>query len=77
MRKLAVVVAFVASLVVAAPAAAVPRSSGGCAAFGGNVAGLATALGADFGAAASSVATLRPQAFPDLVVHPEQSALCP
>ena len=48
----------------------------GCAAFGDNVAGLATHLGADFGAVASSVATLFPQAFATIVVRPELAEFC-
>ena len=51
-------------------------TQGGCKAFGQNVAGLATALGPVFGATASTVATSGPGAFPRLVVHPEQAALC-
>jgi len=49
---------------------------GSCAAFGGNVSGLAQALGPDFGAAASGVASSAPGAFPTVVVKPEQSMYC-
>jgi hypothetical protein len=62
-------------LLPAATAAAAPTPRG-CQEFGLNVSGLATTLGADFGATASGVATLFPGAFPVLVVHPEQTALC-
>ncbi|GGI03303.1 hypothetical protein [Egicoccus halophilus] len=58
----------------AAPPAHAPGP--GCAAFGGNVAGLATQLGAVFGQTASGVATSGPGAFPGLVVGPEMDALC-
>ena len=52
--------------------------SGGCQAFGASVAGLAVNLGPQFGANASFVAsTLGPQAFPNLVVKPEQDDACP
>jgi hypothetical protein len=47
-----------------------------CAEFGGNVAFLATSLGSDFGATASTVASSGPRAVPTLVVGPEQAALC-
>ncbi|WP_336032744.1 hypothetical protein [Geodermatophilus sp. FMUSA9-8] len=69
------VVAGTAGLLALAPgvAAAAP---GGCKAFGQNVAGLAQTLGPAFGATASTVATSGPGAFPTLVVHPEQQALC-
>jgi hypothetical protein len=49
---------------------------GGCAAFGANVANLATTLGPVFGATASSVASSAPGAFPTVVVVPEQARLC-
>jgi hypothetical protein len=49
---------------------------GGCQAFGANVAGLAQALGADFGATASGVASSSAAAFPTQVVKPEQDAFC-
>jgi hypothetical protein len=64
------------AVLVLAPAGAA-SAQGGCQAFGGNVAGLATLLGPVFGATASGVASSGPQAFPTLVVHPEQEALCP
>ena len=52
--------------------------SGGCQAFGESVAGLAINLGPQFGANASFVASeVGPQAFPNLVVEPEQDAACP
>lgn len=78
MRKVAIAVAmFLLVLAYAAPAgAAEHRSPSGCAAFGANVAHLATTLRADFGATASSVASLAPEAFPTLVVFPEQAELC-
>ena len=62
-------------LLPAATASAVP-GTGGCEAFGRNVANLATTLGPVFGATASSVAKSAPQAFPELVVRPEQETLC-
>ena len=49
---------------------------GSCAAFGANVASLATTLGPIFGSTASGVASSAPAAFPTLVVAPEQTALC-
>lgn len=65
------------ALLLAAPAApAQAPAHGSCAAFGANVAGLAQALGPEFGATASSVASSAPGAFPALVVHPEQAAFC-
>lgn len=61
----------------AAEASAQPGPGhGSCAAFGGNVAFLATSLGPAFGATASTVASSGPRAFPTLVVGPEQAALC-
>jgi hypothetical protein len=67
----------VATLGVAAPeAAGQAPEHGGCAAFGANVAGLATALGPIFGATASGVASSAPEAFPTLVVAPEQAVFC-
>ena len=47
-----------------------------CADFGANVAFLATWLGPVFGETASMVASSGPQAFPAVVVGPEQTALC-
>jgi hypothetical protein len=80
MRRLScVVLAVVASTLLAAPASGAPAAHGdrdGCAAFGRNVASLAATLGRDFGANASSVATSGPRAFPTLVVRPEKAALC-
>ena len=73
------VFAVFASMLLAAPASGSPAPDGdrgGCAAFGANVASLATTLGGDFGATAASVATSGPRAFPTLVVQPEQAALC-
>ena len=73
------VVAGTAGLLALAPgvASAAPPTPGGCQAFGQNVSDLARSPLVDFGATASGVASLRPRAFPDLVVHPEQAALCP
>lgn len=47
-----------------------------CAAFGANVASLATTLGPVFGGTASGVASSGPAAFPTLIVAPEQANLC-
>ena len=57
-------------------AAAQAPEHGSCAAFGSNVAGLATTLGPLFGATASGVASSGPAAFPTLVVAPEQANFC-
>lgn len=77
MRRIATVLAaLLVALVVVLPANAAEASPGGCKAFGQNVAGLATGLGAEFGATASFVASSEPQAFPNLVVKPEQAQLC-
>jgi hypothetical protein len=57
-------------------AAAQAPEHGSCAAFGANVAGLATTLGPIFGATASGVASSSPAAFPTLVVAPEQATFC-
>jgi len=67
-----------AALALSAPAAYAdpPAPHGSCAAFGANVATLATTLGSVFGATASGVASSAPGAFPAFVVHPEQAALC-
>jgi hypothetical protein len=66
-------------LALAAPAGAaaqpVPEHAS-CAGFGGNVADLARTLGAAFGSTASGVASSALGAFPELVVRPEQEALC-
>ncbi|SHF78569.1 hypothetical protein [Geodermatophilus nigrescens] len=69
------VVAGTAGLLALAPgvAAAAP---GGCQAFGANVSTLAQALGSQFGATASGVASSAPGAFPTLVVRPEQARFC-
>lgn len=72
-RRTTLTLAVAAALAVGAPAAADP---GGCQAFGQNVGDLAQMLGGAFGDAASTVASSAPQAFPTLVVHPEQDALC-
>ncbi len=76
-RTVAVAVVFVGTFAVSAPAHAVEEASTpGCRAFGTNVASLATNLGPAFGATASGVASSGPQAFPTLVVHPEQVKFC-
>jgi hypothetical protein len=77
-RLLCVPLAIAACLVATTPAHAGPPSGGGggCAAFGVNVATLATTLGGQFGVTAASVATSGPKAFPAPVVRPEQAALC-
>jgi hypothetical protein len=49
---------------------------GSCADFGANVSMLARTLGSDFGGAASTVASSGPRVFPEVVVRPEQAALC-
>ena len=64
------------ALTAASSASADPPTPGGCQAFGQNVAGLATTLGATFGATASGVASSGPAVFPNAVVHPEQAAFC-
>jgi len=70
------------TLVVAALGVTTPVASGqahehgSCAAFGANVASLATTLGPIFGSTASVVASSTPGAFPTLVVAPEQEAFC-
>jgi hypothetical protein len=77
-RKTLVTAGAVLAMVAWAPAgvaSAAPERSG-CQAFGANVATLATTPGLDFGATASTVAGLFPQAFPTIVVRSEQSALC-
>jgi hypothetical protein len=67
----------VVALAASAGASAQPAPKhGSCADFGANVAGLARTLGADFGSTASGVASSAPGAFPELVVQPEQTALC-
>jgi hypothetical protein len=57
-------------------AAAQAPEHGSCAAFGDNVAQLATTLGPLFGATASGVASSGPAAFPTVVVAPEQANFC-
>jgi hypothetical protein len=61
-----------------APAGAQPptQPSGGCQAFGANVAALAQGLGRDFGGAASGAARSEPGGIVTFVVAPEQAALC-
>ena len=79
MRRLLISCAGCAAvLALATPAAHAdpPTGHGSCAAFGANVATLATTLGPVFGATASGVASSAPGAFPAFVVHPEQAALC-
>ena len=77
--KLLTVAVFVGALAATAPATAQPPTtpSGGCQAFGQNVAGLAQGLGGAFGAAASGAASSQPAGIVTFVVAPEQSALCP
>ena len=76
--RLSIVAITGAALALTAPASAQPPTQppGGCQAFGQNVAGLATALGGDFGAAASGAASSQPGGIVTLVVAPEQTALC-
>jgi len=75
LRKAAVVsTAVLGAMLLSAPAHATEPN--GCAVFGARVAGLAMALGSDFGATASGVATSEPAAFPNIVVHPEQELYC-
>ena len=79
MRRLLITcVGCTAAVVLSAPAAHAdpPAGHGSCAAFGANVATLATTLGPVFGATASGVASSAPGAFPTFVVHPEQAGLC-
>ncbi|RFU21166.1 hypothetical protein [Geodermatophilus marinus] len=80
-RRRALVVLLAATGLVLAPAATAsaapaPPPPGGCQAFGAHVASLATSLGGDFGATASSAATSGPLAFPTIVVGPEQEEFC-
>jgi hypothetical protein len=76
--KLTTVAVLAGALICTAPAAAQPptQPSGGCQAFGQNVAGLAQGLGGAFGAAASGAAQIEPGGIVTFVVAPEQSALC-
>ena len=76
MRTISPILAVGALMVTSPVAAAQAPAHGSCAAFGGNVAGLATTLGPVFGATASGVASSGPAAFPTLVVAPEQAAFC-
>jgi hypothetical protein len=70
-------IAALGTVMLTAPvASAQAPKHGSCAAFGANVAGLATTLGPLFGATASGVASSAPAAFPTLVVAPEQTAFC-
>ena len=75
-RTISTILAVGAVALTSPMAAAQAPEHGSCAAFGGNVAGLATTLGPFFGAAASGVASSAPAAFPTLVVAPEQANFC-
>ena len=77
--RLSIVAITGAALALSAPASAQSPTQppGGCKAFGQNVAGLATALGGAFGAAASGAASSQPGGIVTFVVAPEQAALCP
>ena len=75
-KTIAVTLAAVTLGVTTPVAAGQAPEHGSCAAFGANVAGLATALGPIFAATASGVASSAPRAFPTLVVAPEQEAFC-
>jgi hypothetical protein len=77
--KLMTAAVLAGTLACTAPAAALPpeQPSGGCQAFGQNVAGLARGFGSDFGAAASGAARSEPGGIVTFVVAPEQAALCP
>ena len=77
MRTISTILAVGAVALLTSPVAVaqVPEH-GSCAAFGSNVAGLATTLGPLFGATASGVASSGPAAFPTRVVAPEQAAFC-
>jgi hypothetical protein len=65
-------------LVAPATAASAEPGTGGCRDFGQSVSSLATTVfpKGQFGGNASSVATSRPRAFAEIVVHPEQDAAC-
>jgi hypothetical protein len=79
MRPRLAATAIVAGIALALPASTLAQpvpDHASCAAFGANVATLAQTLGPVFGATASNVATSGPAAFPALIVHPEQTALC-
>jgi hypothetical protein len=77
--KLLTAAVLTGAFVCTAPAAGQPptQPSGGCPAFGQNVAGLAQGLGAGFGAAASGAARIEPGGIVTFVVAPEQASLCP
>lgn len=77
--KMLIAAGFAGALACTAPAAAQPpvQPSGGCGAFGQNVAGLAQGLGSGFGAAASGAARIEPGGIVTFVITPEQAALCP
>jgi hypothetical protein len=76
--KLMTAAVLAGALACTAPAAAQPptQPTGGCGAFGQNVAGLAQGLGSGFGAAASGAARIEPGGIVTVVVAPEQAALC-
>ena len=76
MRTISTLLAVGAVALTSPVAAAQAPEHGSCAAFGANVAGLASTLGPLFGATASGVASSSPAAFPTVVVRPEQAALC-
>jgi hypothetical protein len=76
MRTISTMVTVGAVALTSPVAAAQAPDHSSCAAFGSNVAGLATTLGPVFGDTASGVASSGPAAFPTLVVAPEQAALC-
>jgi hypothetical protein len=76
-RRTPIITLALAALMLTPGVATAQPTSGGCAAFGGNVAHLAITQGADFGATASFVATtFGPRAFPNMVVFPEQEEHC-
>ena len=76
--KLLTAAVFAGALACTAPAAGQPpaQPSGGCQAFGQNVAALAQGLGGAFGAAASGAARIEPGGIVTFVVAPEQAELC-
>ena len=77
-RRTAVLLGTIGLLVfVPVGTASAEPGSGGCKAFGESVGELAIDLGPQFGANASFVASqLGPQAFPNVVVKPEQEEAC-
>ena len=75
-RAIAMFAVSAACALAATPVASAQGTTGGCKAFGNNVAGLAQDLGADFGTTASGAARAFPGAFPALVVMPEQETFC-